>query len=396
MSAKKMLFLGFVVVLLIAIPLSVFMVQKQQETRSRAAPLTTISFSPVTTTATVGGTLKFDIMLNPGPNQVSFVKIVVNYDPAKLAQAQIKENASVFPSVLENPAPDEANTPATATMSLSVGADPAKIITGSTAIKIASITFKPKNSTDPSTPTLVSFTSGTQALSIGSADATGENVIQQSSLIPASVTILASSAPLGTPVPSPSDGASKNTVPVCSALNPDRATTGKAPFSITFTANGTDSDGTIQKATFNFGDGAIKDVAQGGSLGTNSVNVQIAHTYNNAGSFKTTATLTDDKGGVSDPTACSQNITVTSSETGGGPIVPTPSVTGNIPITTPTFQPSPTPDSTSVIVKVPEVTVPPTKGGVNLPPTGPADIFFKWGGAAAAVSIIGGLLFFLL
>src|SRR5207249_2993580 len=85
---------------------------------------------------------------------------------------------------------------------------------------------------------------------------------------------------------SPTGTGGGNQPPVCNNLASDRETTGTALFSITDTANGTDSDGTISKVTFNFGDGQVNDVTQAGSIGSNSVNVQIAHTYNTDGSYQ--------------------------------------------------------------------------------------------------------------
>lgn len=383
-SPKKLLLLGFILVILIAIPISVFVLQKQQTTKTKAAPSTKLSFSPQTVTATAGGTLTFDITVNPGNNQISFVKLVINYDPSKLAYKALTENKSVFPSVLEGPTKDEDSSPAVAAISLSVGADPAKVITS--AAKIASITFKALSPTDPLSPTQVSFGTGVQALSIGSSDTANENIIQQSSLSPASVTIAQAQAP--TPTSGPSG---TNQVPVCTSLNIDRTPAGTAPFAITFTANGTDANGTIKKVTFDFGDGPVQDVTQGATIGTNLVSVQLAHSYQNTGTFKATAILTDDKGGISDPSKCTQTITVSANPAGGtpsptAPVSPSPTSTEEAELT-------PTP-----ITEIPSITVSPTSIAVipTIPPPGPENLALKLGGAAAVLSVLGALIFLFL
>lgn len=190
---KKLLLLGFVAVLLVVIPISVFVAQKQQTTRSKAAPTTKLSFSPQTLSSTTGAVLKFDINIDPGSNQVSFVKLVINYDPTKLSAKTIdglQENSQIFQSILEGPTYDETNNPATAIVSLSVGSDPASVIT--TLAKVGSMSFKALATTDAD-PTQITFNKDTtQALSIKSTDTASENVInvlQPASLSPAFVTI---------------------------------------------------------------------------------------------------------------------------------------------------------------------------------------------------------------
>lgn len=385
---KKLLLLGFILVLLIAIPLFVYIVQKQQETRIRAAPSTTLAFSPPTVLATAGATLKLDIMITPQANQVSFVKLIINYDPTKLTKKDpgLVENKQLFPSVLEGPTYDETTSPATATISLSVGADPAKVITGTAAVRIASINFEALAPTTDTNPTKVTFGSGTQALSIGSTDAANENVIQPSSLASSAEVSIASG-----PTPTPTQGppsTSSNNPPVCSSLSLDRQPVGTAPFSIAFTAVGTDSDGAIQKVTFDFGDGPVQDVTQGATLGTNSVNVQISHTFHTAGTFNVTSVFTDDKGGLSDPAKCAQTITVNPSSGGALPEGPEGAADiGGVGS-----------EGAQLITQAPQLLTPtpsPTEI-VNLPPPGPGDRIFQLGGIAIILAMLGAFLLFAL
>lgn len=352
-SAKKLFLFGFTALLLIGIPISIYFIQQQQVIRSRAEKATVFSFSPESSISApiekkVGDTIPLDIMVDPGTNLVSFVKLEIQYDPDKLATAEANAlviNSSVFPSVLEGP----IYSPGKIAVTLSVGPDPTKAIQQKSTA--ATITFKALANTEAGTPTLVTYSANAQALSIGSQDQASENVL--ASTIPATIvigggavsptlTLAPTSTPTsiptgtiaptatGTPVstltptsiltPTPTSTGtttSTNELPVCSSLDVDRDTTGVAPFAITFTANGTDSDGTISKVTFNFGDGSVEDAMVGGGIGTNTVNTQIAHTYQNAGTYQASAVLTDSNGGISGSLECTQTITVTES-TGGG------------------------------------------------------------------------------
>ena len=91
---------------------------------------------------------------------------------------------------------------------------------------------------------------------------------------------------------------------------------------MTLTTTGDDSDGTITKVTFNFGDGNIEDITDSGGVGSESINAQVTHTYDEPGTFTAQATLTDNDNNTSSESDCSQQIIVT-----GPSISPTPSPT---------------------------------------------------------------------
>jgi hypothetical protein len=373
LTAKKLFLFGFLVVLLAGIPATIYLVQQQQEQRSRAAKATILNYSPDSSATApiskqVGDSIPLDIMVNPGTNLVSFVKLEIDYDPDKLATASaaFQANTAAFPSVLEGP----IYSPGKIAVTLSVGPDPTKAI--QTLTKAATVTFKAIANTPAGTPTLVTYGTSTQVLSIGSQDQASENVL--SSANPATIVIggsatlsstpipIPTASPTDTPIPSatsvPADtgtptptftptptatgGASTSTnqSPICNSLSVDRTTTGNAPFSITFTANGTDPDGTVSKVTFNFGDGAVSDVTDAGGVGSNSVNAQIAHTYNNVGTYQASAILTDNNGAVSDSTNCKQTITVNTASGSAttAPVVtftPTPTMAATGSVSTP-------------------------------------------------------------
>lgn len=402
-NGKKLFLIGFIVVLLVGIPATVFLLQQQQETRSRAEKSTNLTFTPESSDTApiqkkVGEAIALDVNVDPGQNLVSFVKLQIQYDPAKLATASanaFQANTVAFPSVLEGPIYSSGKIEVT----LSVGPDPTKAI--QEAVKAATITFTALSDTPPGTPTLVTYGITTQVLSIGSNDQASENVLANAA--PATIEIGAgaitgtpadiptgsptptvevpTTAPTATGTPAPTTETPSATptptgtgggggdgdlgeVPVCNSLTLDRESSGNAPFSITFTANGADSDDTVSKATFNFGDGQVSDVTAGGGIGTNSVNVQISHTYNNAGTYQASAVLTDAASNVSDSGACQQTITVTAS--GSATLAPaTPTVANGTP--TPTMV-----------------------------PTGPLGLTIGLGAAALFLMIAGGLIFFAL
>ncbi|MBU4099034.1 PKD domain-containing protein [Patescibacteria group bacterium] len=403
LNGRKLFLIGFIFVLLVGIPITVYFLQEQQETRIRAEKSTNLTFTPDSSTTnpikkSIGDSIPLDIMVNPGTNLVSFLKLSIQYDPDKLATdsgSAFKPNTIVFPTVLEGPIYSSGKIEVT----LSVGPDPTKAI--QSLAKAGTITFKALANT-AGQPTLVTYSSTTQVLSIGSSDQASENVLSSttpatiiiggtsisptvtgtpipiptSSLTPTpTVTLTPTSTVTNTPTPSltpttaptiattPTVTGSVNSIPVCSTLAVDRATTGVAPFAITFTANGTDSDGTISKVNFNFGDGTVSgDISTSGGIGTDSINVATSHEYQSVGTYTASAVLTDNNGGASDSNSCQQTIIV-QEET----VTATPS--GEVATSTPT---------------------------PSIEPTGSVGTVIGIGAAAMLLIIVGGLLFFVL
>ena len=202
-SYKKIFLLGFIIVILIAIPLSVYIAQQRQRTVSKAAKSTVLSFEPLEPTVKVGETLVLNVMLDPGSgstaNQVSFVKLSISFDPEKFTTVadSLKPNPAspnTLTSVLEDPVYELGN----ASISLSIGADPTRVVTAKT--KIAILQLKALSATDinnPKTSVVFDPAPNTQVLSIASSDQTSENVL--SSTLPANVTINPASSTSPTP-----------------------------------------------------------------------------------------------------------------------------------------------------------------------------------------------------
>jgi len=371
-SGKKILLLGFIVVILTAIPLSVYVAQKQQKTKTQAAQSTSLAFNPPKRDATkVDETVSFDIMLDPGagdpPNQISFAKLIINYDPPFL---EIVDKGLVPTTAFSTELEEPVYSSGSASVTLSIGSDPTKAI--KTKAKIATISFKTLAPTDG---TKIVFASGTQVLSVGSADEAGENVLSTTS--PGTVTLKEISPTIGpTKVPGTSDI-------TCTGLGLDRSATGSAPYSITFTGSANASVGTITKASFNFGDGPVEDITQGGGINTNSVSVQKAHTYNNSGSYTASVIFTSSDGSLSSLGNCSQVITVNAPGIGG---LPTPIVSGTESAET---TPPVIPTETTIIEEMS-----PSPILTPIGPTGPSSKLIGIGIVGAILSIIGGVIFF--
>ena len=201
-SYKKMFLLGFIIVILVAIPISVYIAEQHQQITSKASASTTLSFLPSSSTATTGGELTLDVLLDPGTadpktaNQVSFVKLVIKFDESKLQAEDLapsKDPSNKLTSVLEDPIYNKPGSPGSASISLSIGADPTQVIT--TKTKIATLKFKALSLTAAGNPTSIIFDSGTQILSIAPSDQTSENVFNQlSTTTPATVTITSGSS----------------------------------------------------------------------------------------------------------------------------------------------------------------------------------------------------------
>lgn len=368
-SMKKVLLIGFILVLLIAIPITVFLVQQQQKTKSSAVAATTISILPATQTVHVGDTVPLAINVNPATatttNQISKVAFTISYDNTKL---------SVDPTngFVVNGTPNKL-TPTknvdygtnTVSVSLSANGDATAIIQQPTTI--GTITFKVLPTTDTA-PTQITFGTDTQVLSIGSTDQFNENVLASAN--PASLSIIGNATAVSptvsiTPTVIATPTATQAAAPTCSTLTADTAS-GAVPLNTNLTVTGSSSNSTISKVTFNFGDGQSQDISASGGIGTNSISVLQSHSYASAGTFQATATLTDANNAVSNSTTCSVAITVG----GGGTTVAAP---------------------TAVPTAAQEVIAAPSP----LPPTGPTDLI-KIGSIGGIITLIGVVLLFAL
>lgn len=199
---KKQIIVGVILIaLFISIPITVSFLSKQQQESSHAAPSTSLSFNPSSSTASpiqtsVGKTINLDLYVNPGSNDVTFVKYQVTYDPTKVALVSTDPfdlNNTTFTSV-EGPVINSGSY----AQSVSIGSDPTKVITQST--KIGTLHFTAIGGTNGGTTT-ISFNNISEALSAGPSDQASENVL--STTTPAVLSISGGATPSTSPSPLP-------------------------------------------------------------------------------------------------------------------------------------------------------------------------------------------------
>lgn len=338
---NKYFLLGNLAFILLAIPIALYFISNQTTTTGSAAPTTTLSFSNPVSTDQCVQTQTSRLIVNPGDNIVSTIQLALAWDKSKF-DIDFAPNETVFKQVLKGPTPTDTGMEIT----LNIGAEVTKAIT--TTTDVGTITIKPLAPTNGAT-TLTIDSAGTKVYSLSQNDGATEDVFNAAGSSPLQVTITAATCDNQTqispspspeaqtsPNPSPSVSPSPivaNAAPVCLNLS-SSVSSGSAPLAINFTASGNDQDGTIAKATFNFGNGTQQDTTA--NLGTASVSAQMSYTYTSGGTFTATAVFTDNNGAVS--TACSQQIIV---EGAVATLAPTATPT-EVPMT-PTTPPTATP-----------------------------------------------------
>lgn len=206
---KKVLLIIFIVLILAAIPLTVFLVKQQQEIRQRAVPATTLYLEPATVTQNAGDIFTLSVMINTSENQVSAAELHLSFDATYLEAVSI-QNGTFLENVLVS------GEVGTGTASITLGASPQTPKQGTGTLAVLSM----RALADTPTPTQVSFASTTQVAAIGEG---AVNVLVASQ--PAVVTI---GAVLASPSPSPSDAASPTPTPGTSPSPTPSATPGGA------------------------------------------------------------------------------------------------------------------------------------------------------------------------
>lgn len=393
--------------MLLAIPATVFLVSQQAQNSVKAEKSTTLSFSPISKSASTGENVNFDIYVSPGTNLVNYIKLVIKYDPTifsadeksftidpasklKLTQGPTVASGSVT-MVLSTSNPADSvnsesklgsiafNVTGTSSSEAQISFDPDLIQIRSLGSNDsilenvflngtpATVTILPGDSandtpTSDSTdaPTLLNPTSNEQisdqtpsfegtakpnetvSITIHStqaitaqvkADSTGIwSYVPTTNLAPGNHTITISSKDSSgvlktitqtfSVLAAQAQASGSTQRPTCTTLTADVTTTGVAPYTLGFTADGTDTTGTIDKVNFNFGDGGSLDITQGGGIGTSTVSATASHTYLDSGSFNAKAILTNDRGSISDSSTCTLAVKITGS--GSGALSPIP------------------------------------------------------------------------
>lgn len=187
-TKTKYILAGIFAIALVSLPAALYLSNKQQETRSRASASTSLYFIPTASSSSplqvkIGDPIKFDVMLNPGTNLPSVIKLNIHFDPSKIqaTPTSFLVNYSAFSTVLEGPFLTNGDL----NISLSIGSDTTKAI--QTTTKVGTMTFTAIAPTI-NAPTAISFGSNMSVLSIGSTDFATENTVSTTS--PAYVEIL--------------------------------------------------------------------------------------------------------------------------------------------------------------------------------------------------------------
>lgn len=191
--------------LLVGVALSLYLVQLSQDDRSRASASTRLYFLPnssqaVPITADPGDTLSLDVMIVPGQNLVSGVRLIIAYDPQKFAPVSEADpftvNAAVFKTTLQKPTVFSGRL----MLSVSINADkPTEAL--QTQDKVGTLKLRVlERASGGVTP--VTFGPETIITAVDAGSGASENVLSSSQ--PALVSI-AGQAPTNTPTPPPAD-----------------------------------------------------------------------------------------------------------------------------------------------------------------------------------------------
>jgi hypothetical protein len=180
MNKTKYIIGGIFLIAIVGLPLLASLTRQTQDPRSRAAPSTTLYFSPSASAsapleAQIGDTIALDVWINPGQNLASVIKLDLKFDATKLqaSPTSFLTNQLAFPAALESP----LLTPGNLKLTISTGSDPTKAISAPTKIGTFTLNVIGSNS---NTPTSIFFGNDTSILSIGPTDHANENVLASS------------------------------------------------------------------------------------------------------------------------------------------------------------------------------------------------------------------------
>ncbi|OGG14947.1 hypothetical protein A2875_03220 [Candidatus Gottesmanbacteria bacterium RIFCSPHIGHO2_01_FULL_46_14] len=192
---KKLLLMVSILVVMVAIPVTIYLVSQRQELRKKAAPATTLAFSPASTAKAVGSEFSMEVHINTGDNQVIATELHIAFDPEKL-EAITLTNGALFPNVLTSGLVEAG------TASITVGAPSnAQPVHGQGTVAV--VRFKALAPT--STPITVSFASTTLVSGLGEGST---NVLTGTT--PGKITITGASTDRTGPAATPSASLSLN------------------------------------------------------------------------------------------------------------------------------------------------------------------------------------------
>lgn len=201
---KRIWLLLGLTLLLIGVALSLYLVQQSQENRSRASAASQLYFSPNSSTnapiaAKPNDIVSLDVMLEPGENTISGVRLTINYDPQKFAPASGDQsfvvNLEKFPEIRTQPTISNGSI----MVSVSTGSLPTDVIQAQA--KVGTLKLRVLNNA-PGGIGVINFGSGTVITSIDINSTASENVL--SATKPATVEIEGPTPTITyTPTPTP-------------------------------------------------------------------------------------------------------------------------------------------------------------------------------------------------
>lgn len=189
MSTKTILIILVNVLVLAAIPATIFLVGQRQELRQRAAPATTLTLTASPISLTVNSTVTVNVAITTGANQVLVTELYLNFDPTKLEVQDILPGP-FFPTP-QTTGKSLNNTTGQAALTVFI---PTSTQPKSGTGIVAKATFKAKASGS----TTIRLSEDTLVGAIGES---GNNVLTGS--VPVTITIQSTGAATPTPTPTP-------------------------------------------------------------------------------------------------------------------------------------------------------------------------------------------------
>ncbi len=177
LTKRSVVVAGLFILGLVVLPVTVFVFQQRQETRSQADRTVVLSYEPTSDTSTplqipAGTTFTLDVFVDPGASAVSYIKAEMLYDATKFELAGgFIPNQEVFSQVVEAPTPTAGKVITT----LSIGSDLSKAV--KTKTKVGTIALKALSNVPANGTANITFGPETEALAVSSNSSFNENVI---------------------------------------------------------------------------------------------------------------------------------------------------------------------------------------------------------------------------
>jgi hypothetical protein len=224
---KKVLLIIVILLFLASVPLAVYLVKQRQEIRMKAAPASTLEFTPSSRTVSVGDSFTLEVVLETGENIVPAAELHITFNPAVFEATSLLAGPDLD-NIYDGPIIDNG----TGAAFIVVG-DVQSPVNG--VGTIASITFSVVGESGQTEK--VDFSDETQA---GAWYEEGINVLV--GMTPALITVSQAEGPTATPTTAtaptatPTTGAGPTATPTTATAPTATPTTGAGPTSTPTTA----------------------------------------------------------------------------------------------------------------------------------------------------------------